>query len=179
MMRNGRPRHPDIGDVAHARLPALVRGDQREQPQPHRITERLEHRRGALGLLRGQRTLGQRRAAGHRVWLQQGQRLRVRHTPMLTYVESTPPVLGGGAPGGTVTVIGAAHRASAAPDRGLDGGRAPPGRNPCTEQRPRESPRPYLGGATAASTSCNVLALTSPVSSRTSMWSSTVWLACR
>jgi hypothetical protein len=40
------------GQVAHTRLAALVRGDQRQQPQPHGIPQGLE-RRGQLAAVSG------------------------------------------------------------------------------------------------------------------------------
>ncbi len=95
---DGRLGDADVGDVADARLTALVRGDGREQPQPYRVPERLEHPRGPLGLLGGEGALAQRRAARHRgaggLGFQKRQCRDIRHTPMLTHVETvrTPPV---------------------------------------------------------------------------------------
>ena len=40
-----------VVEVAHAGLAVAVRGHQREQPQPHRVGERLEQRRDPLGPL--------------------------------------------------------------------------------------------------------------------------------
>src|SRR5690606_15816207 len=80
----GRLRDTDVGVVAHARLAGLVRGEGREQPQPHRVAERLEPPGGPLGLLGGEGALAQRRAAGHRGGgglgsVQKRQCLGVRH----------------------------------------------------------------------------------------------------
>ena len=40
-----------VVEVAHARLAVVVGGDQRQQPQPDRVGQRLEQRRDPLGLL--------------------------------------------------------------------------------------------------------------------------------
>ena len=79
--------------VADARLPALVRGDQGQQPQPDRVGQCLEQRRDLLGLLRAQWRGGQRGATGgrlrwayHRQWN--------RHTSILTGVDACGKLAG-------------------------------------------------------------------------------------
>ena len=49
-----------VGQVAHTRLTTLMGGDQRKQPQPHRVGQRLEQRRQLHRLLLGQWVTGQR-----------------------------------------------------------------------------------------------------------------------
>ena len=75
-----------VVEVADAGLAVRVRGHQGEQPQPHRVGERLEQRGRPLGALPAQRLLGQGRAAGDGLdgrELQQG----LRHTSILTDVD--------------------------------------------------------------------------------------------
>ena len=55
-----------VVEVADAGLLVGVRRDQGEQPQPHRVGQRLEQRRDPLGLVGAERLLGQRGAAGDR-----------------------------------------------------------------------------------------------------------------
>src|SRR6185312_10905369 len=73
------------GQVAHAGLAAGERGDQREQPQPHRIRQRLEHPGQRLRVIFGQRFAHHRRAARGRLDYRQ---LLLRHESMLTVIES-------------------------------------------------------------------------------------------
>ena len=71
------------GQVTDARLAARMRGDQRHQPQPDRIGERLQQRRDLLGLRPGQRLDRQRRAARRRIGRAQ-HRQRTWHASILT-----------------------------------------------------------------------------------------------
>jgi hypothetical protein len=52
-----------LGQLAHARLAALVRGDHRDQPQPGRIGQRLEDAGQVGSLCLGERLVQQRGAA--------------------------------------------------------------------------------------------------------------------
>ena len=80
-----------VVEVADARLAVAVGGHQRQQPQPHRVGQRLEQRRDPLGRVGAQRLLGQRRAAGHRLDRRELEQ-RLRHASILTsiYVSRQP-----------------------------------------------------------------------------------------
>ncbi len=52
-----------LGQIAHARLPVGLRGDHRQQPDPGRITQRLEHPRQPLRVLDREHTARHRGAA--------------------------------------------------------------------------------------------------------------------
>jgi hypothetical protein len=74
-MGNGRLGQAErLGQLTHARLAALVRGDHRNQPQPGRVGQRLEDAGQVGGLRLGERlaqqrdtaVIGERQGAGWR-----------------------------------------------------------------------------------------------------------------
>jgi hypothetical protein len=82
-----RRRHIErLEQVAHARFSAVVTGDQRQQPQPHRIRERLEQRRQLVGPRLRQWLARQRRATLARVGLYQRQQILINHPSNLTHL---------------------------------------------------------------------------------------------
>src|ERR1022692_933574 len=75
-----------IRQVADACLAARMRGHQRHQPQPYRISQCLQQWRNQLSLPAGQRLARQRRAARRRVSRTQHPQ-RLRHTSILTELD--------------------------------------------------------------------------------------------
>ena len=74
------------GQIAHTRLATLMGGDQRQQPQPHRVAHRLEHPRQLDRLPGRQRLPHQRRAAPHRLDLRDRYLVLIRHESILTVI---------------------------------------------------------------------------------------------
>ena len=54
-----------VVEVADASFTVSVRGDQRQQPQPHRVSESLDERNDAVGLLSAEWVAREWRAAGN------------------------------------------------------------------------------------------------------------------
>jgi hypothetical protein len=64
VVRDRRLGQPEwLGQLAHARFAVLVRGDHRDQPEPGRVSQRLEQLGQIDGLGRRDRLFQQRRAA--------------------------------------------------------------------------------------------------------------------
>lgn len=73
-------------EVAYASLAAVVGGNQRHQPQSHRVGKRLEERRYLFGLRLAQGLPRQRGATGHRLGGGEREKIRVRHISILTEI---------------------------------------------------------------------------------------------